>query len=307
MIAARPDMLEALPPRAVVAVGTFDGLHLGHRALLRAAAAHALAAGRPFCVLTFTGSPLALLDPAHMPGLILDRAALRAALRAAFPGAARLFQPFDPAFAAMPAEIFADALRGATVFCGEDWRFGAGARGDAAFLRSRGLEAYVVPYALWRGERVSSSRIRQALAAGRLDDASAMMGRPWAFRGTVVHGRGLAGPRLGVPTANLRFRGRDGERLAPLARGVYRATAHLHEIAWPALVNFGVAPSLKGEPEPLLEAHLIGAAGDLYGATLTLTIDTPLLRPERRFPDVAALRAQIHADLAALRGGAPTP
>ena len=92
---------------------------------------------------------------------------------------------------------------------------------------------------------------------------------------------------------------RAGERMAPLARGVYRAEAILHEISWPALVNFGVAPSVKGEPEPLFEAHLLGAELDLYDANLTLSFDAPLIRPERKFPSLDALRAQIHADLEA--------
>ena len=293
------ETLDALPPGAVVAVGTFDGVHLGHRALLRAMADFAAAAGRPAWVLTFAGSPLSLLDPAHAPGLLMDREAILRQLRLAVPDAHVVVQPFDAAFAALPAEAFAAALRGAAVFCGEDWRFGAGAQGNPDFLRARGFDVHVVPYAHWRGERVSSTRIRGALAAGALDEAAAMLGRPWAFTGRVVHGRGLAGPTFGIPTANLPYVGRAGERMAPLARGVYRAEAILHEISWPALVNFGVAPSVKGEPEPLFEAHLLGAEIDLYDANLTLSFDAPLIRPERKFPSLDALRAQIHADLEA--------
>ena len=298
---APTETLDALPPGAAVAVGTFDGVHLGHRALLREMAAFAAAAGRPAWVLTFAGSPLTLLDPAHAPGLLMDREAILRQLRLCAPGARVVVQPFDAAFAALPAEAFARALRGAAVFCGEDWRFGAGAEGTPGFLRARGFDVHVVPYAQWGGARVSSTRVRAALAEGRLDAAAGMLGRPWAFTGRVVRGRGLAGPTFGVPTANLAYVGRGGERMAPLARGVYRAEALLHEIAWPALVNFGVAPSLKGETAPLFEAHLLGAELDLYGANLTLSFDAPRLRPERKFPTVDALRAQIRADLEACR------
>ena len=298
---APTEPLDALPPGAAVAVGTFDGVHLGHRALLREMAAFAAAAGRPAWVLTFAGSPLAFLDPARQPGLLMDREAILRQLRLCVPGAHVIVQPFDAAFAALPAEAFARLLRGASVFCGEDWRFGAGAEGTPGFLRGRGLDVHVVPYARWEGGRISSTRVRAALAEGRLDAAAAMLGRPWAFTGRVVRGRGLAGPTFGVPTANLAYAGRAGERMAPLARGVYRAEAILHEVSWPALVNFGVAPSVKGEPEPLFEAHLLGAGLDLYGANLTLSFDSPRVRPERRFPTPDALRAQIRADLEACR------
>ena len=132
-------------------------------------------------------------------------------------------------------------------------------------------------------------------------DAAAMLGRPWSFTGTVVRGRGLAGPSLGVPTANIPYRGRGGERMAPLAHGVYRAVAQVGGRRWPALLNFGTAPSVKGLAEPLFEAHLLGASGDLYGAEITLSLSEPRLRPERAFPTLEALRAQIRADLEACR------
>ena len=295
------DALAALPPGAVLAVGAFDGLHLGHRALLAATLAHARAARRRPAILTFVGSPRALLRPENAPGAILDRRAFILAIRALAPDAAILFQPFTLAFAATPAETFAHRLRGAALFCGEDWRFGAGAEGDPAFLRARGFDVRVVPYAQWRGGRISSTRIRGALAEGRIDDAAAMLGRPWSFTGTVVRGRGLAGPSLGVPTANIPYRGRGGERMAPLAHGVYRAVAQVGGRRWPALLNFGTAPSVKGLAEPLFEAHLLGASGDLYGAEITLSLAEPRLRPERAFPTLEALRAQIRADLEACR------
>ena len=300
---ADANALAGLPPGAVLAVGAFDGLHRGHQALIGATLACARATGRPAAILTFAGSPRALLHPEAAPGALTDRAAFLAQLRALAPDATILFQPFTPAFAAITAEAFAHRLRGLTLFCGEDWRFGAGAAGTPHRLRDWGHDVRIVPYTLWQGERISSTRVRAALAEGRMDEAAAMLGRPWAFARRVVHGRGLAGPTLGAPTANLPYVGRAGERMAPLARGVYRALATLpgETAPRPALLNFGVAPSLKGLPEPLLEAHLPGFHGDLYGAELTLTLPHPLLRPERRFPSPAALRAQIQADIEACR------
>lgn len=291
--------LDALPANAALAVGSFDGFHLGHQALLREMLAYARATGRAACVLTFGQLPLTLLDPAHDPGRIVDDARNLELLRAALSeGEARLIQqPFTPAFAALPAADFIRLLRGATLFCGEDWRFGAGASGSPETARAAGLEVHIVPYAQWQGERVSSTRIRAALQAGEPAAVAAMLGRPWDFCGTVVRGRGLAGASLGFPTLNLPYRGRDGERLVPLARGVYCAQATLGTETRPALVNFGVAPTLKTEAAPLFEAHLPGWSGDAYGREVTLTFTHSRLRAERPFAGLEALKAQIAADL----------
>lgn len=300
--------LAALPPRAALAVGSFDGLHLGHRAILREMTAFANATGRPACVLTFGQLPLTLLDPAHAPGRIEDDAATLARLQEALADCEALIirQAFTPAFATCTADAFHAQLRGATLFCGEDWRFGAGASGTPEFLRARGLEVHVIPYALWHGERISSTRIRAALARGAMDEVAAMLGRPWCFTGCVAHGRGLAGRSLGVPTLNLPYCGRAGERLTLPARGVYRAHAQLSQAgqthaAGRALVNFGVAPTLKAEASPLFEAHLLDCSGDFYDLEATLSFAEPLLRPERTFPTLEALKAQIALDLAAVR------
>lgn len=289
--------LAALPPRAAVAVGSFDGVHLGHQALLRAMLSFAETSGRPACVLTFEGSPRDFLDPAHAPGYILTPECQVNTLLAFTKGKATLMRlRFDAALAAMSAADFADRLHGAALFCGEDWRFGKGAEGSPGFLRACGFDVHVIPYAQWAGSRISSTRVRAALTEGRMDAVAAMLGAPWQFTGRVTHGRGLAGPTFGVPTLNLPY----DTSMVPPARGVYRAYASLSNRGmWPALVNFGTAPSVKGEPAPLFEAHLIGASGDFYGATASLFFDTPLLRPERHFSSLDALRAQIHADLAA--------
>lgn len=299
MACALATNLDALPANAALAVGSFDGLHLGHQALLREMLAYARATGRAACVLTFGQSPLALLDPAHDPGRIVDDARNGELLRQALSGSDALLiqQSFTPAFAALPAEDFIRRLRAATLFCGEDWRFGTGASGTPETARAAGLEVHIVPYAQWQGERVSSTRIRAALQAGDLAAASAMLGRAWDFCGTVVRGRGLAGPSLGFPTLNLPYRGRTGERLTCPARGVYAAQAKVGSETRPALVNFGVAPTLKAEAEPLFEAHLPGWSGEAYGREVTLTFTRPRLRPERAFASLAELQVQITDDL----------
>ena len=296
------DTLDALPENAALAVGAFDGLHLGHQALLNAMQAFATATGRPACILTFGQLPLTLLDPTHAPGRIYDDAHLLTLLATRTPAPTLLIhQPFTPAFAALSPEAFARKLRGATLFCGEDWRFGAGAQGTPDFLAARGFAIHRIPYARWQNQRISSTRIRAALAQGDLPAVAAMLGRPWAFTGTIIHGRGLAGPTLGTPTLNIPYIGRNGEHLAPLARGVYRATAHIGPHQWRACLNFGTAPTLKNEPSPLLEAHLLGANGNFYNQTVTLTLAHARLRPERHFPTLGDLQKQIAADLAAIQ------
>lgn len=299
MACALATSLDALPANAALAVGSFDGLHLGHQALLREMLTYARATGRAACVLTFGQLPLALLDPAHDPGRIVDDARNSELLLQALSGneALLIHQPFTPDFAALSAGDFIRRLRGATLFCGEDWRFGAGASGSPETARAAGLELHIVPYAQWQGERVSSTRIRAKLQAGELDAVAAMLGRAWDFCGTVARGRGLAGPALGFPTLNLPYRGRAGERLTCPARGVYAAQATVGSEIRPALVNFGVAPTLKAEAEPLFEAYLPGWTGEAYGREVTLTFSHARLRPERSFAGLDALKAQIADDL----------
>lgn len=297
--------LEELPENAVLAVGTFDGLHLGHQRLLSEMRVFAAETNRPAWVLTFTGHPLQLLDPEHVPGRIQDELSLVSQLATFVDDL--ILQPFTPDFCHLPAEVFAERLRHCAVFCGEDWRFGFKAEGSPDFLKDRGIDVHVVPYAEFRGERISSSRIRAAMAEGQMDDVAHMLGRTWEFCGQVVHGRGLAGPTFGVPTLNIPYLPTSltgvFSPLAPLKRGVYRATAFVlppqgAPERFPAVANFGVAPSVKQEPEPLFEVHLIGAEGDFYGWDALVQIDTPILRPEQHFDSLDALKAQILRDRA---------
>ncbi len=285
--------LDALPECAALAVGTFDGVHLGHQTLLAAMWEAAQASHRTPCVLTFSNAPVAFFQPSNAPGRIYDNDTLLARLSELIPEGLLLNIPFDEAFAQLSATDFTAALKGATVFCGEDWRFGKGATGHPSDLP----DAHIIPYAEINGVRVSSTRIRAAMANGAMDEVATLLGRPWSFAGEVIHGRGLAGPTFGVPTLNIPY---PADR-APLARGVYKAKVKIEKTVYTALVNFGVAPSIKGETQPLFEAHLLGATDDFYGATATLTLDSPRLRAEQKFPSLDALKAQIHRDLAAIQ------
>lgn len=294
-----------IPADAVLAVGTFDGVHAGHQQLLREMRAFARAAGRPAAILTFSPDPLTFLKPDLAPGRICDTAALTALLTPQADPACLVLQPFTADLARLSAEAFADALRGRTLFCGADWRFGAGAAGDPDFLRERGLEVHVVPYATCAaGERISSTRIRAALAAGDFETVTSLLGRPWSFTQVVTRGRGLAGPAFNVPTANLDFTGRAGETLAAPAFGVYCAEAVRAaepDRRYRAVVNLGTAPTIKDAPHPLAEAHLLDFTGELYGEEVTLSFPRNRLRAEQTFPSLDCLRQQILADIQACR------
>ncbi len=300
--------LDRLPASSALAVGTFDGVHVGHQALIRAMRDFAESTHRTPCILTFSNSPNALLAPNRVPGRILQEQAFLRELSALLPDGTLLCVPFDHALADLSAQDFANRLRGTTIFCGEDWRFGAGAEGTPDFLKAQGFDVRVVPYATWQGERVSSTRIRASMASGRLDAVSAMLSRPWSFEGRVIHGRQLARELLGIPTANIPYVASPDEApLAPLARGVYSAIATTPTSSHPALVNFGVAPSIKNESTPLFEAYLLDITEDLYDSPVRLSFTSAQIRPEVKFSSVDALKAQVLEDLKRVREDVTRP
>ena len=284
-----------------IAVGFFDGVHLGHQAILKGADA----------ALTFRNHPLTVLAPEKAPRLIMSCEERVAAIKACGVRNVTVLE-FTPELAEMPAEEFVDSFlkrkgfRFSTVRCGANWRFGKGGAGDAAFLRERGVEVEVVPYAEYRGERVSSSRIRAALERGEIEDANAMLGRKFQVSGFRFQGKGL-GTKIGFPTVNLRISEREscesGEssRIA-LKRGVYEVeVGGLRGIA-----NYGIAPTMgeKAWEEPVLEAHLLGVGGEdlrLETGDRAVVSLIRFIRPERRFDSVVDLQRQIAADCATIR------
>lgn len=292
--------LDALLHPAALAVGMFDGVHLGHQAILSSMLEFARAHHYEPWIFSFEGMPEHLSESCKSMTKLYDSALQTYYLSQT--NATLIRQPFTQSFANMSAIDFVKRVSNSVIFCGADWRFGKGAAGDVSFLEAHQVETHVIPDVCYKGKRVSSTRIREAVAEGKMDEASAMLGRPWTFYGRVTHGRGLAGKTFGIPTLNLPYIGRAGERLSPLARGVYVGRAEmLHSQGKPsvysALINFGVAPTVKKEAEPLFEVHLLDVTGDFYGKEVKLSIEHPLLRPEIKFESLDALCAQLQTDV----------
>lgn len=290
------------PQGSVVCIGAFDGLHLGHRALVRHAVARARALGVPAVALSFEPLPREFFAAgARPPRLMLPRARIEGLRDLGADGIGLL--RFDAKLAAMSAENFVrDVLVGRLtareVWVGPDFRFGHKRGGDMATLRRLGshldFEAGEIAPVLLDGERVSSTRIRQALGDGDFASAARLLGHPYAISGHVVRGKQL-GRTLGFPTANLRFGGKT-----PAFFGVHAAWVHgIGAEPLPAVTSFGTRPTVDGI-EPLLEAHLFDFDGDLYGRRIEVEF-VAKLRDEEKFPDLPALVAQMHRDAAQAR------
>ena len=296
--------LESYPPDAgptAVALGVFDGIHLGHRAILGRAVELADARGLEGVACTFDPHPMEVLQPGRAP-LPLTTLADRLALIGETGITTTVVIAFTREVAGMEPEAFVErallgVLRAREVVVGFNHRFGRGARGDARLLEALGprlgLGVHVVPPTTVDGVGVSSSEIRAALARGDLPRAARLLGRDYTVGGEVVHGAGR-GQSLGFPTANIR-----AELPLPLPAGVYVGRADIGSAVYPAVVNIGVRPTF-GDSTSAVEAHLLDFSGDLYGRRIRLTF-VRRLREERKFPSVEALRAQIAADVASAR------
>ena len=278
----------------VVALGCFDGVHIGHRALLNEARAEADRLGCTAAAMTFDTHPDTLLT--GVPTALLNTAADRDLLLKACGMDEVLTLRFDRAMMATEWEVFAEEIllrrfRAAAVVCGYDFRFGARGEGTAEKLREfcacRGIGCTVVPEVRMDGETVSSTRIRALLREGGMAGAVRLLGHPHILSGTVVTGQKL-GHTLGIPTANLPV----PEGLTVPAFGVYAAKAVTGTGIFPAVVNLGVHPTVGALRAPVAEAWLQDFSGDLYGAPLRLEFFTRL-REERTFPSLDALCAEI--------------
>jgi riboflavin kinase / FMN adenylyltransferase len=269
-----------------VAIGTFDGVHLGHREVIRGADT----------VLTFDPHPLAVIHPEALPKLITPLSVKRD-LIAGLEVEELVTIPFDREFASRSADSFVEdvlirQLDAREVAVGENFRFGRGAKGDPELLAGRPeFETRVVPLVEVAGETVSSSHIRGLLAAGEVDKAAEFLGGPFLLDGEVVSGD-RRGRELGVPTANVV----PDDRYACPGHGIYAAWAHGH----PAAVSVGVAPTFETGRGLLIEAHLIDFEGDLYGQELRIEF-LQRLRGEKLFASVDALVEQIGQDVEAAR------
>ena len=291
------------PGPTAIAIGSFDGVHRGHQAML----AHVCAAARSRAIaasaLTFEPLPREFFAPREAPARLSSLAEKLAAIEAS--GIERAFvQRFDRPFAALTAEAFEGRLarhHGARwVMVGQDFRYGAQRKGDAASLaaagRALGFEVEVLPAVAVDGERVSSTRVREALAAGDFDAASRLLGRPYSICGHVVHGK-KRGRAMGYPTANVRL----GRARAAL-QGVFAvkcfgaATRGLEGVA-----SLGINPAVQVGGPATLEAFLFDFSGELYGRRLTIEF-VKKLRDEAHYASLDELRAQIGRDCEEARG-----
>ena len=291
-----------VPAPVVLAIGNFDGVHLGHAALVRQLAD---AAGRLQLVptvLTFEPHPREFFVPASAPARL---STLREKLELlADAGAAQaMICPFNAAFAALSADEFVErvlvrSLQVKHLIIGDDFRFGRGRLGDFAFLQAAGKRFGFTVEAMQSvtvdGERVSSSAVRAALAAGDMTRAARLLGRPYIIDGQVTHGDKI-GRQLGFATANIRIK----HNPLPMT-GVFAVeVSGLGETPLPGVANLGIRPTVGGT-RPLLEVHLFDFNRDIYGAHISVRF-VHKLRCEQRFPNLDALKAQIAADAASAR------
>jgi riboflavin kinase / FMN adenylyltransferase len=274
-----------------IAVGTFDGVHVGHREVIRGAGS----------VLTFEPHPVSVVSPQHTPKLLttLER---KAELVASLGVQELIVIPFDREFASHSASEFIDdvlvgALGATQVAIGENFRFGHKAQGDPPLLAADPRFSTIVhPLLEVDGEIVSSSHIRGLVLAGEVAEANRLLGASFELRGEVVHGD-QRGRELGFPTANLV----PDEALACPGHGVYACLAESDALdARPAAVSIGVRPTFQTGRGELIEAYILDFEGDLYGSELRLRF-LARLRGERRFSDPAALIEQMHRDVSRTR------
>ncbi len=281
--------------RGAVALGFFDGLHIGHAAVVSRTLSYQQEGLCP-CVFTFTmdgGHPAAkssanALTTERQKEQLLESWGVRLVLC-----------PDFSEFHAMEPESFVDEilvrrLNANAACCGEDFRFGKKAAGDvgqlAALCQARGIRLDVVPPVTFEGERVSSTRIRSLLGEGRVADANRMLGRAFGYDFTVVRGKQL-GRKLDSPTINQRLP--DG--FVPLRHGVYASVSFAGGAWHPSVTNIGLRPTVEDTTAVNSETYICGFSGDLYGARVEVRL-LAFLRQEQRFPSVEALRARIHAD-----------
>lgn len=279
----------------VVALGYFDGVHLGHREVVRAAAKQAAALGAPCCALTFGGDLGGLFGKSG--GSIYTTAERGKLLKEDCGADFVCFAPCTREFFSLKREEFLDWLEAELspvgYACGFDYTFGAGGEGDAAYLQSeaekRGKAFVKTPPFSVNGQKVSATRIKELLKSGRIEEANALLTRSYFVSGRVIRERGV-GRQMGFPTVNLYP---PAEKL-PLKNAVYGGHAAVGGKTYRAIVNYGARPTFSLE-NPLVEAHLIGFEGDLYGKEMEIFFDF-FLRDIRRFGGMEELKAQLAKD-----------
>jgi riboflavin kinase / FMN adenylyltransferase len=294
--------LSGIPGPLCVAIGVFDGVHLGHQALIRRAISEAEWMRGSAVVLTFHPHPARVLRPEAAPHLLTStphKLRLVEILGCQY----LLLATFDLAFAAQPPEVFIEALvRSAgslrMICVGHNWAFGKGRSGNVALLAALGdrfgFETVEIEPVEVDGKLVSSTRIRKAVETGDFETARRLLGRDYTILGTVASGAGR-GRGIGFPTANLST---HNERFPP--NGVYAVRALLDSRWYEGVANVGVRPTVGGTVDRVLEVHIFDYSGDCYGRDLEVKFEH-YLRPEKKFSSIEELRMQIVRDVADAR------
>ncbi|MDP2110437.1 MAG: bifunctional riboflavin kinase/FAD synthetase [Thiobacillus sp.] len=286
-------------PHAVT-IGNFDGLHLGHQAMLARLQDVARARGLPSCVLSFEPHPREFFTPEQAPARLSSLREKAECLQRMGIDRLHVFR-FDRAFSALSAEAFIEQVLGTTlearyVLVGDDFRYGAKRTGDFALLKQAGLslgfDAEFLPTVEVAGERASSTAVRQALAAGELEHAERLLGRPYSISGRVVHGDKL-GRDIGFPTANIQLKHNRPPLLGIFAVEVYG----LNGEPLPGAASLGKRPTVKNpDAVPVLEVHLFDFNAEIYGRRVRVDF-LHKLRDEEKYPDLDRLVAQIRRDV----------
>ena len=292
--------LQPAPKRVCLAIGFFDGVHLGHQQIIRQTVADAELHEAAAVVITFDRHPKTIVAPDRVPALVYSLNQKLKAIASVGPDATLLIH-FNQEFSLQSGEEFIRTLHRdfghiQSICVGSSFTFGHKRSGNVPLLQDLGRELKFTVHGLAAlaldGYVVSSTRIRDAITAGKLDLVAEMLGRPYSLAGEVMKGDQL-GSKLGFPTANLDCAGRV---MPPV--GVYTAHTHVDGRTFRVVLNIGVRPTIASSaPRLRVEAHLLDFAGDLYGRELELTF-VQKLRDELKFPSLDALKRQITADVA---------
>ena len=278
-----------------LALGIFDGVHIGHKALLSKAAAEAQKQGLLAAVFSICDGAAYKKTKSLLPDK--EKYAKMEAC-----GIKRVYTAqFSQICSLSPKEFVEDVLikrlHCKIALCGENFRFGKMAAGDANTLKkemqaNKG-DAMICPSVLFEGEVVSASRIKEALTEGKAELAEQMLGEPFALRSFVLHGKGIGGPTLGVPTVNLAF---DEAAFVP-KHGVYVSKTKIGKQVFGSITNIGIRPTFENDGKVNAETHIFAKAGDLYGKEISVSL-LAFLRGERCFENSNALKAQLEKDCA---------
>lgn len=282
-----------------LAIGNFDGVHLGHQALLKKLLETANAYNMKSAVMTFEPHPREFFSPEHAPARLtslrdklelFDEAGIEEVYACHFTK-----QFAEISAAAFMQDILHNSLDAQAILVGEDFRFGAGRKGSIADIKAAGFNLVSLPNLNYQDQRVSSTLVRDALATGDLSLAARLLGRPYSISGKVVHGA-KRGRQLGFPTANVHM-----HHKRPALRGVYAVklstsnSGRRNSISFEGVANLGLRPTVAGAPRLSLEVHLLDFNGDLYGKHVHVSF-LEKLRDEIKFPDFEALKQQINLD-----------